>query len=91
MHKPRELSLSNERSRLVELAQEMREFFMNDKLNEEVEKNQATTNPESLENTLTIDAVNDALKNASKSANELNKQLKDVFGLPDSSATLRLR
>ena len=40
---------------------------------------------------LTVEDVNKALESSADSANELNNQLRDVFSLSNSSATLRLR
>jgi len=60
---------------------------MSDKSNTDVEE----TPPESNPRELTEAAVIEALRNSADGANELNRELKEVFALSDTSATLRLK
>ena len=39
----------------------------------------------------TVETIREGMKRSAKGADELNKQLKDVFSLSDSGASLRLR
>jgi hypothetical protein len=60
-------------------------------MNTEPKDHDDEASPDSVPPELTEAAVKEALRQSAEGANELNKKLKEVFSLSDTSATLRLR